>query len=201
MLACASAASQARADGDPASDVLALQPLYLPSDANVPVNQQAELAALLAAARRSGYALRVALIASPTDLGSVTALWRLPQEYAQFLGQELSLVYRGTLLVVMPDGYGLYRVGAGNAKQAGLSGVPAAGAQLGTATLAAIQRLAAASGHPLALSNVTAPTRPSAPDTLSWIVFAIGAALIALAWTASLRARPLGARGPRTSSA
>ena len=62
------------------------------------LEQQAQLVALLAAARRSGYQLRVALIASSTDLGSVTELWRQPQSYAQFLGQELSLVYRGPVL-------------------------------------------------------------------------------------------------------
>jgi hypothetical protein len=53
----------------------------------------------------------VALIASPSDLGSVTALWRRPQSYADCLGQELSLVYGGPVLVVMPDGYGLYGEG------------------------------------------------------------------------------------------
>ena len=37
----------------------------------------------------------------------MTELWRQPQNYARFLGQELSLVYRGTLLVVMPNGFGL----------------------------------------------------------------------------------------------
>ena len=50
------------------------------------------------------------MIASPTDLGSVTELWRQPQNYARFLAQELSLLYRGPLLVVMPNGYGRYRL-------------------------------------------------------------------------------------------
>ncbi len=64
------------------------------------------------AAAKSGYPLRVAVIASPADLGSVTPLWRQPQAYAGFLGEELSLLYKGTLLVVMPDGFGLYGPGA-----------------------------------------------------------------------------------------
>jgi len=103
-------AASARADGDPASDVLVSQTLFLPQDAGVPANQQAQLDALLHAAQQSGYQIRVALIASPTDLGSVTELWRQPQNYARFLAQELSLLYRGPLLVVMPNGYGLYRL-------------------------------------------------------------------------------------------
>ena len=94
----------ARADGDPASDVLLAQPLYLPQDASVPPAEQTQLASLLAAAHQAGYDVRVALIAQPADLGSITALWRQPQNYARFLGQELSLNYTGALLVVMPTG-------------------------------------------------------------------------------------------------
>jgi hypothetical protein len=50
----------------------------------------------------------VAVIASPYDLGSVTPLWRKPRVYAKFLGTELSYVFHGTLLVVMPGGFGLF---------------------------------------------------------------------------------------------
>ena len=48
----------------------------------------------------------MAIIAKPDDLGSVTSLWREPQAYAHFLGLELSLAYKGRLLVVMPNGFG-----------------------------------------------------------------------------------------------
>ena len=106
-LAAGSLAASARADGDPASDVLATQSLFLPQDAGVPLAQQNQLTALLEAAASSGYQIRVAIIASSSDLGSVTELWRQPQTYARFLGQELSLVYHGPLLVVMPNGFGL----------------------------------------------------------------------------------------------
>jgi hypothetical protein len=41
----------------------------------------------------------------------VGALWSKPQSYAQFLGQELPFVYRGRLLIVMPNGYGIARDG------------------------------------------------------------------------------------------
>lgn len=194
-------ASSALADGDPASDVLASQALFLPQDAGVPVGQQAQLGVLVAAAKRSGYEIRVAMIASSADLGSVTELWRQPQNYARFLGQELSLVYDGTLLVVMPNGYGLYRLrGPLGVDQSALAGARPPGPELGTPTVNTIQRLAAASGHTLTLPNAAAPTAASSTDTLAWIVFAIGTALILLAWTASLRAKPVQIRGRRTSS-
>jgi hypothetical protein len=194
-------AGSAHADGDPASDVLVSQALFLPQDAGVVANQQAQLGALLHAAQQSGYRIRVALIASPTDLGSVTELWRQPQNYARFLAQELSLLYRGPLLVVMPNGYGLYRLAGQLAtEQSALAGVRAPGSNLATATLTAIHRLAAANGHTLPLPNAIAATNSSSTDTTSWLAFASGVALIVLAWTASLRARPLRGPGTRTTS-
>ncbi len=203
VLASGPLAGSARADGDPASDVLATQSVFLPQDANFPPTQQAQLAALLQAAHRSGYQLRVAVIASPADLGSVNELWRQPADYAKFLGQELSLVYRGMLLVVMPDGYGLYRAaGPLGAEQAALAGAGAPappgapGVRLGSSTLAAIERLAAAAGYRLALPATTAPSGSGSTDVVPWIVFALGGALILLAWAASLRARPLHAPRP-----
>ncbi|MBV9006759.1 MAG: hypothetical protein JO181_18980, partial [Solirubrobacterales bacterium] len=51
-LALGWSAAPARADGDPASDVLATQLLYLPQDAGVPAAQQAQLGALLQTAAR-----------------------------------------------------------------------------------------------------------------------------------------------------
>ena len=191
----------AGADGDPASDVLLAQPLFLPQDAGLAATEQEQLDAVLAAARRVGYQLRVAVIAGAADLGSVTELWRQPQSYARFLGQELSLNYKGPLLVVMPNGYGLYRAGGlSTREQSALSTLPAPDRNLGTRALSAIQRLAAASGHSLPAPTATAPTNHSSTDTLAWIVFAIGAVLILLAWTASLRAQPPRLLGRRISS-
>ena len=191
-------AGSARADGDPASDVLASQTLFLPQDASVPAGQQAQLGALLGAAQRGGYQIRVAMIASPADLGSVTELWHQPRNYARFLGQELSLVYRGMLLVVMPNGYGLDRLsGPLRTEQSALTVLRTPGAELGPATLSAVRHLAAASGHNLALPSAVAPSTVSSTDARPWIAFGIGAALILLAWTGSLRARPLQIRRPR----
>jgi hypothetical protein len=188
----------ARADGDPASDVLVAQTLFLPWDAGVSASQQTQLAALLREAEHHGYPLRVALIASSADLGSVTELWNQPQSYADFLGDELSLVYKGTLLVIMPDGFGLYRTGGSlGPEQAALASLrgTVAGASLGTAALLAVQRVEAAAGHPLSIPRNVQPTAASSsPDAIAWIVFVVGGALIALAWAGSLRARPLRVR-------
>ena len=195
-------AAPARADGDPASDVLATQQLFLPQDAGLPPTQQAQLTALLQEAARDGYPIRVALVASPADLGSVTALWRQPQNYAQFLGQELSFAYHGPLLVVMPDGFGFYHLTRPAADERGaVAGTqPGAGA-LGSAALPAVQRLAAASGHRLSLPTTSAGAHAGSTSATPWIALAIGAALIAAAWTASFRARPPQLSSRRAGSA
>ena len=77
------------ADGDPASDYLLVQKVFLPFDVKFPKTEAAELAGIVAAANRSGFPIRVAVIASSYDMGSVTALWRKPRTYARFLGEEL----------------------------------------------------------------------------------------------------------------
>jgi hypothetical protein len=196
-------ASSALADGDPASDVLATQPLFLPQDAGIPLAQQNQLSALLGSAATSGYQIRVAIIASSPDLGSVTELWRQPQTYARFLGQELSLVYHGPLLVVMPNGFGVAAVGAttpvGSSVLDGVRIDATSGPGLGTAALTAVQRLAAAAGHSVAIPAAVATrsgrgSGSGSGDPVPLIVFAIGAVLIVVAWAASLRARPLRVR-------
>lgn len=183
-------AAPALADGDPASDVLAAQPVFLPQDADLSARQQAQLDALVQGSARSGYPIRVALVASVTDLGSVTELWRKPQSYARFLGQELSLVYRGPLLVVMPNGFGLY----GTRAPVAMTDVRLP--DLGAAAIDAVLRLSSAAGHPLAAPTVAAPAATAGADYGPWIAFGIGLALVVVAWAASLRKRPL--RLPRS---
>ena len=99
-------APAARADGDPGSDVLVYQNLFVAADANISIPQQVQLGNLLTAADRAGFPVRVAIISQPADLGAITALWRKPAAYADFLGTELSLAYAQRLLIVMPDGFG-----------------------------------------------------------------------------------------------
>ena len=204
-LAAVLGAAPAHADGDPASDVLATQPVFLPQDAGIPAGAQTQLAALLKTAQRNRHPIRVAVIATPADLGSITQLWRRPQTYARFLGEELSLTYRGPLLVIMPNGFGLSGFSGSLARAArALSGIRPSqrGAQLGTTAISAVERLAAASGHPLrppANASAAAPTAASA-NPIAWLVLAIGALIIAAAWTASIRTRPLRLAGGRVHS-
>ena len=139
----------ARADGDPASDVLLGQDVFLPYSPVAPAVQQ-HLYAVTAAARRAGYPLKVALISATTDLGVVPSLFGKPSSYAQFLSAELAGVVPGPVLVVMPSGFGLAVQGKARATTP-LTGLPiGAGPDgLGTAAVAATERLAAAAGHPL----------------------------------------------------
>jgi len=191
----------ARADGDPASDVLATQALFLPQNAGATPAQRAQLTGLLQTAAKRGYPIRVALVASRADLGSVTALWRQPETYARFLGEELAFVHKGPLLVVMPNGFGLTQLGRPLPSQA-LTGLGAPGAGLAGAAIAAVHGLAAAAGHPLPVSSVQAPRARGSSDATAWIVLAGGAVAIAIAWGLSLRARPLrtGHRSAETAS-
>ena len=143
----------ARADGDPGSDVLVYQNLFVAADSNVSIAQQLGLGDLLSSASRDGFTIRVAIVATPADLGAITQLWRKPASYASFLGIELSLAYSQRLLVVMPDGFGFSWQGhsAGAAYQVlGKIRVEPGGTGLATSAEAAVRALAAASGVRLA---------------------------------------------------
>ncbi|HUJ92506.1 MAG TPA: hypothetical protein VLW05_07385 [Gaiellaceae bacterium] len=193
-LVLALAAGSARADGDPASDVLYSQSVFVPADAGVAPADAARLAALVREARRAGYPVKVAIVASRYDLGSVTALWRKPQLYARFLGLELSLVYRGRLVTVMPDGIGVYRHGRPVTRDAAaLRGVAVDRGDLAGTAVTAVRRIAAADGHALAVPAVApvASVRGGGTPPAAWAAFGIGVLLVALAWAASLRVRPL----------
>ncbi|HSC73009.1 MAG TPA: hypothetical protein VLB89_02505 [Gaiellaceae bacterium] len=143
----------ARANGDPASDYLLVQSVFLPFNAKVEPKASQELAETIKAADGKGLKIKVAVIASRYDLGTAFSLYNKAQEYARFLGLELSFQYRDRLLVVMPNGYG-YAIG-GKPEKGGaavLQKLPPPGRgptkQVQAAT-AAIRKLAAASGKPL----------------------------------------------------
>ena len=97
----------ARADGDPASDVLLEQNVYFPSTASAPA-ARAALVRVAAGVYARGDRVKVALIYTAEDLGAIPSLFGQPDEYAHFLGVELGLWYVGPLLVVMPAGFGFY---------------------------------------------------------------------------------------------
>ncbi len=156
--------SMARADGDPGSDVLVYQDLFAGSAAGLTVQQQAQLGDLLKTAQASHFPIRVAIIAGPSDLGAVTALWRQPRAYARFLGIELSLAYKQRLLVVMPNGFGFNWPGhSAAAAYSRLARVPLTSpADLTKATAAAVQTLAAGAGITLATPRHRTGTAGSA---------------------------------------
>jgi hypothetical protein len=109
LLAACALAPVVLANGDPASDVLLTLPVFYPYEAEVSEEARRELEQVLEAAKEAGFEVRVAVIATPVDLGLVTSLYRKPKQYANFLGQEIRYVYPGYLLVVMPNGYGVYQ--------------------------------------------------------------------------------------------
>jgi hypothetical protein len=107
-LAFALCAPAARADGDPASDILPSEDVYYGYAIDLRSKEAAQLPAMLATSRARGYELKVALLSGFQDLGIATWMWLDPREYARYLGAELSLVYHGHLLVLMRNGYGVY---------------------------------------------------------------------------------------------
>jgi hypothetical protein len=180
----------ARADGDPASDYLLTQKVFLPFDAKFPAAKQQQLAALVAAANRAGYAIRVALIWSSYDLGSITGLWRKPRIYARFLGAELGYVYKQRLLVVMPNGFGFNRPHhTATAEYALLARIPIAPgpAALVVAAETAVRRLAAASGVKVVPVRVASPGHRNSRDRTIIIAGAVAAIVFAALLRLALR--------------
>jgi hypothetical protein len=149
LIAACALAGTARADGDPASDYLLGTQVFFSIDVKLPAAKQHELVSIVRDANKSGYAVRVALIASPYDLGAVTSLWRKPRQYAKFLGAELQFIYKHRLLVVMPNGFGFNWTKHPSTKEDTLlSAVPVGKGAVGMldSAVTAVQRLASASG-------------------------------------------------------
>ncbi len=217
VIAAGAAASVARADGDPGSDVLVYQDLFAGSSAGLTVQQQARLGGLLKSASTAHFPIRVAIIAGPSDLGAVTALWRQPRAYARFLGIELSLAYKQRLLVVMPNGFGFNWPGhSGAAAYSRLARVPLTSRTgLASATTAAVQTLAAGAGIKLATPThrasatgggasrpgssgvrATAPGRTTDSRVALFAVAVIGIVFVVLAIRYGLRRRRARDPGP-----
>jgi hypothetical protein len=179
--ACALAGT-ARADGDPASDYLLGTQVFLPFDIKLPAAKQQELVSIVHDANKSGYAIRVALIGSPYDLGAVTSLWRQPRQYARFLGAELQFVYSHRLLILMPNGFGFNWPKHPSSKEyTVLLTVPIGRGPVGMldSAVAAVQKLTTAAGVKLVRT-------PAASTTSKGKGFVHSRALIVLAVVAGL---------------
>jgi cytochrome oxidase Cu insertion factor (SCO1/SenC/PrrC family)/thiol-disulfide isomerase/thioredoxin len=151
----------ARADGDPGSDVLVNQSYFVAGDAGVSLSEESRLGNLLQAAVHAHFPVRVAIIATPQDLGAITALWRKPGPYAAFLGTELSLSYSGRLLIVMPDGFGLEWQGHSTTsgyRTLSHIAIGPGGSGLAVAAITAVRSLAAADGVKLGSGSSAQPT-------------------------------------------
>lgn len=149
VLVAGMTAAATRADGDPASDYLLATQVFLPFDIKLPKAKQAALTSIVHDANKAGYTIRVALIGSSYDLGSVTSLWRQPRRYARFLGAELQFVYKQRLLVLMPNGFGFnWPKHPSSREYAVLSTIPigTSPAAMIDSTVAAVEKLAAAAG-------------------------------------------------------
>jgi MYXO-CTERM domain-containing protein len=189
LLAAAVAAPAARADGDPASDFLLQGQVFYPYYSGHQPPSLKALQQTVADANKRGYTIRVAVITSPYDLGSVSALWQKPQAYARFLASELAFVYRGRLLIVSPSGYGYNKgtkyvhktyVVQPNAKDLALVRTVPIGKGVDgllKTTDKAVRALAAKSGIALPAAATTGSGGSSNSDT---IVIAVAAVLGAL---------------------
>jgi hypothetical protein len=172
----------ARADGDPASDVLYGNWVFVPFSTKVS-SQEELLEQTVLAARRAGYPIKVAIIGGPSDLGAVPELFSKPQLYARFLGLELRFVrYGGRLLVLMPNGFGIYHHAHPTLQeQRALEGI--AVDQEGVDGLAAsattaVRRLAALDGHKLPALSVPETHSSVGRDRIVIAAAALGLALV-----------------------
>ncbi len=178
--------SFARADGDPASDYLVARQVFLSSQPTWSQASQHELLNVVAAANRAGFPIRVAVISSDYDLGSITALWRKPRIYARFLGLELALAYKQRLLVIMPNGFGFswphHPVGPTYRLLAKIP-IPSAAAGSLDAARTAVRQLATAAGVtvPTVTKGRTNQTLPATGGRSNDRVAFIAAGLAALA--------------------
>ena len=107
LVVFAAFAGGALADGDPASDYLVTQNVFLPFP-KPSTSASSALQRAVDAVYAKHLRIKVAVIASINDLGSVPSLFNKPADYAKFLGQEIPNYYVGPLLIVMPSGFGIY---------------------------------------------------------------------------------------------
>jgi hypothetical protein len=157
----------ARADGDPASDILLSTNVFISFLAPQASPEGRALLALTAAAKRQHFPIKVAVVTQSSDLGAVPSLFGKAQTYADFLGRELAAfyAYRGTLVVAMngrPGGFGVHGPGATpRARQAlkrlSIASPSTPALKLARLSTTAVERVAAANGHKLPPPRFTQP--------------------------------------------
>jgi len=177
-------AVQASAHGDPASEYLVDHQAFFPIYETLPQETQLKLAALVREANARGFPIRIAVVGDKRDLGTEGDAWRKPQTYATALDQDLVYYFKGRVLVVMPNGFGLrYPKHSTAAEQSLLSRIAITPTPTGIAAAAttAIERLAAAQGISVAPpEHVTTPSERNRRDRL--VILAAVAAILLAGW-------------------
>jgi hypothetical protein len=187
----------AAADGDPASDVLLAENVFYPYSPATSKPLQRQLDAATATAVKLREPVKVALIASPVDLGTIPELFGKPQEYAEFLEKEINFTAVQPLLVVMAAGYGTQGLPGSAAAAVAALDKPAGRTSddLAAAALKAVEKITASEGRPL--TGPATPTSSSAGegggDGTAIIVIVL--AILALAATGLLARATLRRRG------
>jgi hypothetical protein len=194
LVAMVALPAPARADGDPASDVLLSQDVFLPYPPNAPTRAlERALTETAKRARSAGYPVKVAVIADRSDLGAVPFMFNSPRDYVNLLTREITVSTPPRVLVVMPAGLAALNVSGAAAKALGAVPVDAEdrGDGLARTAIKAVGALAHAAGHPIALPKVAAGgSRRGSGGGATVLVYAIPALLlVGAAWFASRRTR------------
>jgi hypothetical protein len=177
--------TDATADVDPASDVLLLDNVYFPYDPKVCSELEDGLKQLTADAKEARYPVKVALIASESDLGGIPQLMGKPQEYADFLHGEIGRQIDGVLLIAMPGGFGFMPPDKSEARVLEKISIAddADSNRLAEAAVDAIPQLAAEAGRTVKKVNVERGTC-SKKGGSSALIFIVPVALLLIAGAA-----------------
>jgi hypothetical protein len=136
--------------------------------------------------------LKVAVIVTRYDLGAVTTLFDQPEKYARFLGEEDYYYWHDELLVVMPNGYGIYKAkNLPAADRAVIAKLPpptskasaaSTGEQLVASARHAVRALAARRGITLSDTSSSGGGSSTTRDRLLIVGGAIVVVLLGLGW-------------------
>jgi len=206
-LALLASPAVARADGDPASDILLGEDVFFPYAPKTAPRLSDALTGLLERTRSAGYPMKVALIESEGDLGANADLFGRPLDYANLLADELRTLRHGRaggddlhLLVVMPTGFSGSGLGDRVDEALGPVRIEAAAQSdgLARAAIEAVARLASVNGHStpippeakLALTARDESTNRSGPSVLPFVLpFGLVTIAIAIAGLVAARRR------------
>ena len=141
--------------------MLLTQDVYFPA---TPPTSEGAANALLTITRRahaSGWPLKVAIFATPTDLGNAARMFSTPQLYADQLAREIG---DPRLLVVTPGGFAGQKLGNGvDRALAPLAPVTPGDDRLERQAVIAVARLASEAGHPLVVPRIDTSERGRRP--------------------------------------